>query len=68
MHLRFTMPFAADADADGFLEGLPSCPAVFALFPAPREGVPSAPYLGRTRDLRRRLTRLLSPRRQIPKC
>ena len=67
MHLRFTMPFAADADTDGFLEGLPSCPAVFALFPAPREGVPSAPYLGRTGDLRRRLTRLLSPRRQSSK-
>jgi excinuclease UvrABC nuclease subunit len=64
MHLRFTIPFAADAEAAGFLERLPACPAVFALFPAPREGVPSAPYLGRTRDLRRRMTRLLSVRRQ----
>jgi excinuclease UvrABC nuclease subunit len=49
---------------DTFLDGLPSCSAVFALFPAPREGVPSAPYLSRTGDLRRRLARLLSLRRQ----
>ena len=63
MHLRCTTPFEAGAVADGFLERLPSCSAVFALFPAPREGVPSAPYLGRTADLRRRLARLLSSRR-----
>lgn len=67
MHLRFTTPFAAGAEGDGFLEGLPSCSAVFALFPAPREGVPSEPYLGRTADLRRRLARLLSSRRQPSK-
>ena len=48
-------------------KAFPPAPPVFALFPAPREGVPSAPYLGRTGDLRRRLTRLLSPRRQISK-
>ncbi len=64
MHLRYTMPFAVNAETPGSLEKLPACSAVFALFPAPREGVPSAPYLGRTRDLRRRLARLLSPRRQ----
>jgi len=63
MHLRFTTPFEAGAEADAFLDGLSSCSAVFALFPAPREGVPSAPYLGRTADLRRRLMRLLSSRR-----
>ncbi|MFZ0964947.1 MAG: UvrB/UvrC motif-containing protein [Terriglobia bacterium] len=67
MHLRFATPFAAGAEADGFLEDLPSCAAVFALFPAPREGVPSEPYLGRTSNLRRRLARLLSPRRPISK-
>ncbi|HXW14332.1 MAG TPA: hypothetical protein VEN79_07465 [Terriglobia bacterium] len=67
MHLRFTIPFQAGAEADGFLESLPSCSAVFALFPAPREGIPSAPYLGRTHDLHRRLIRLLSVRRQISK-
>ena len=67
MHLRFTTPFEAGTDPDGFLERLPSCSAVFALFPAPREGVPSPPYLGRTRDLRRRLGRLLSLRRPSSK-
>jgi excinuclease UvrABC nuclease subunit len=67
MHLRFTTPLEAGDEADGFPEGVPSRPAVFALFPAPREGVPSAPYLGRTADLRRRLARLLSPRRPISK-
>jgi excinuclease UvrABC nuclease subunit len=67
MQLRFSTPFEVGADADGFLESLPSCSAVFALFPPPREGVPSAPYLGRTVDLRRRLTRLLSPRRPASK-
>ncbi len=64
MRLRFTIPFAADAEEDGFRESLPACAAVFILFPAPREGVPVAPYIGRTSDLRRRLTRLLSVRRQ----
>jgi excinuclease UvrABC nuclease subunit len=67
MPLRFTTPFEAGDEADGFLENVPSCPAVFALFPAPRQGVPSAPYLGRTADLRRRLARLLSPRPSISK-
>jgi excinuclease UvrABC nuclease subunit len=67
MHLRVTTPFEVGAEADAFLEGLPSCSAVFALFPTSREGVPSEPYLGRTRDLRRRLARLLSARRPISK-
>ena len=67
MQLRFSIPFAAGADAEGLPEGLPSCAAVFALFPILREGVPSAPYLGRTTDLHRRLARLLSPRRAISK-
>jgi excinuclease UvrABC nuclease subunit len=40
---------------------------VYALFPASREGVPSVPYLGRTSDMRRRLMRLLSLRRQSSK-
>ena len=63
MDLRFATPFAAGEEADAFLEGLPACSAVFALIPPPREGVPAAPYLGRTVDLRRRLKRLLSSRR-----
>lgn len=64
MQLRFNHRFVASAAADTFLEQLPSCPAVFGIFPAPREGVPFEPYLGRTSDLRRRLMRLLSVRRQ----
>ncbi len=65
MHLRFDTPFDAGAAGDDL--PFPSRPAVFAVFPAPREGVPSAPYLGRTNDLHRRLARLLSPRRQNSK-
>ena len=65
MHLRFDTPFEAGAAGDDL--PFPSRPAVFAVFPAPREGVPSAPYLGRTNDLHRRLARLLSPRRQNSK-
>jgi len=67
MHLRFDTPFEAGTAAEDFLEIFPSRPAVFALFPASREGVPSVPYLGRTSDLHRRLARLLSPRRQNSK-
>jgi excinuclease UvrABC nuclease subunit len=63
MRLHYSIEFEAAVGTDGFLEGLSSQPAVFALFPTPREGVPSLPYLGRTRDLRRRLKRLLSARR-----
>jgi excinuclease UvrABC nuclease subunit len=63
MHLRYSVKVDAASGLDGFLEGLSSRPAVFALFPPPREGVNPVPYLGRTRDLRRRLKRLLSLRR-----
>ena len=62
MHLRFTIPFPASAEGDDFPENLPRGPAVFALFPAPREGVAYAPYISRTSDLPRRLKRLLSVR------
>jgi len=64
MHLRFSTEFDADAEPKVFFEAFSSRPAVFALFPAPREGSISTPYLGRTRDLRRRLARLLSPMRR----
>jgi excinuclease UvrABC nuclease subunit len=64
MHLRFDIPFAADAEGNGCQDNLPASPAVFILFSAPREGAPPAPYIGRTSDLRRRLTRLLSVRKQ----
>jgi excinuclease UvrABC nuclease subunit len=60
MQLRFSTDFDAAAEAKPFFDSFPSQAAVFALFPAPRAGLDSAPYLGRTRDLRRRLTRLLS--------
>jgi len=60
------MAFDAGA-ADGYLAGFPSGPAVFALFPAPRQGGPATPYLSRTRDLRRRLARLLSARKPLSK-
>src|ERR1017187_1970637 len=64
MHLRFDIPFEAGAEGDGFKDNLPASHAVFILFPAPREGASPAPYIGRTSDLRRRLTRLLSVRKQ----
>jgi excinuclease UvrABC nuclease subunit len=60
MHLHFSTDFDAQAESKAFFESLASQPAVFALFPSPRGGQASPPYLGRTRDLRRRLTRLLS--------
>jgi excinuclease ABC subunit C len=64
MHLHFSTEFEAGAEPKVSFEAFPSGPAVFALFPAPREGFLPTPYLGRTRDLRRRLARLLSPMRR----
>jgi excinuclease UvrABC nuclease subunit len=66
-HLRFAAAFEAGPEPDSYLENLPRCSAVFALFPASREGEPAAPYLGRTHDLRRRLLRLLSRPKQLSK-
>ena len=63
MRLQFSAPFDAKDELGSFLESFPSRPAVFALFPSDSEVV-SPPYLGRTRDLRRRIGRLLSPRRE----
>jgi excinuclease UvrABC nuclease subunit len=62
MELPIALAFDPESDPKSFFESIPARPAVFALFPrAP--GTTAAPYLGRTRDLRRRLARLLSPPR-----
>ena len=63
MRLQFSAQFDPNDEAESFLESFPSRPAVFALFP-PDSAVASPPYLSRTRDLRRRLGRLLSPKRE----
>jgi excinuclease ABC subunit C len=58
MQLQVSAPFRSDSDGQSFFDFLPSGPAVFALFPETTASG-SAPYLSRTRDLRRRLMRLL---------
>jgi len=63
MKLRFSTPFDPNSKAESFFASFPSRRAVFALFPSESEG-PSPPYVGRTRDLSRRLRRLLSPTRE----
>ena len=63
MRLRFSAPFDPNDEPESFLASFPSLPAVFALFSSD-SAVPSPPYLSRTRDLRRRLGRLLSPKRE----
>jgi excinuclease ABC subunit C len=57
MQLEISVPFdPAMRDNAAFFESLPARPAVFALFP---QTTAAAPYLSRSRDLRRRLRRLL---------
>ena len=63
MRLQFSAAFDPSNERESFLESFPSRPAVFALFPS-HSAVASPPYLSRTRDLRRRLGRLLSPQRE----
>ena len=63
MRLRFSAPFDPNNEPESFFESFPPRPAVFALFPSD-SAVASSPYLARTRDLRRRLSRLLSPKRE----
>jgi excinuclease ABC subunit C len=62
MELRFSLPFDPNSDGESFFDSLPSQPAVFALFPCPTASPAPPPYLSRSRDLRRRLARLLSRR------
>ena len=58
MNLEISVPFDPGSDNQAFFDSLPSRPAVFALF-SKTTASGSAPYLSRTRDLHRRLTRLL---------
>jgi excinuclease ABC subunit C len=57
MALQFSLPFDPDPETD-FAE-FPACPAAFALFAEREPSVETQPYLSSTRNLRRRLTRLL---------
>ncbi len=63
MNLQFSALFDKDNTSESFFDSFPSRPAVFAFFPSDSSSDPQ-PYLGRTRDLRRRLRRLLSPKRE----
>lgn len=59
MRLEYSTPFDPGSQTD--FDVFPPDPAIFALFPEEKPGVPVQPYLSHTRDLRRRLRRLLSP-------
>lgn len=54
MQLEISAPFDPGSDTPPFFDALPARPAVLAVFPSA-----GSPYLSRTRDLRRRLVRLL---------
>lgn len=54
-----SVPFAPELEDD--FGTFPAQPAVFLLHLRASQGKPPAPYLGRSRDLRRRLARLLRP-------
>lgn len=62
MRLQHSEPFDS-AEWANFIGRLPAAPAIFVLWPAidPAPGV--QPYIGRTRNLRHRLERLLAPPR-----
>jgi excinuclease ABC subunit C len=57
IRLDSSVPFDSSSDTDFGL--FPAAAAVFALFPENQDTLPSEPYLSYTRDLRRRLARLL---------
>jgi len=59
MQLPFSVPFDPNSEPEEFFASFPSRPAVFALFSSEST---ATPYLGRTRDLRRRMHRLLAKR------
>jgi excinuclease ABC subunit C len=59
MKLERTARFDPDSNPPSVLELLPSCPAVFVLLPDGTKHPDALPYISHTRNLRRRLTRLL---------
>ncbi len=61
MSLMISVPFAPESQEESWLETFPAQAAVFVLHLIESKGKSSAPYLGRTRNLRRRLARLLRP-------
>ncbi len=62
MQLQCSVPFDPSAGAQSSFDLFPPQPAVFAVFLKGASGSESPPYLSRTMDLRRRLTRLLGER------
>ncbi|HEX5413707.1 MAG TPA: hypothetical protein VFZ27_17830 [Terriglobia bacterium] len=59
MKLENSLEFDPRAESQSCFEQFEHRPAVFALFSESSDGPGSAPYIGRTHDLHRRLTRLL---------
>jgi len=58
MHLSISLPIDPSMGEDSLAKCIPARSAVFAVFLRAADGSPVAPYLGRTRDLRRRILRL----------
>lgn len=67
MKLEFSAPFDPASDAQPLLDSIPSRAAVFVLSSDPAASPPSPPYVSRTRDLHRRLVRLLAKPRENSK-
>jgi excinuclease ABC subunit C len=61
MPSMISVPFAPELQDNSLFDSIPARPAVFALHLRETQGDRPAPYLGRTQDLRRRLSRLLRP-------
>ena len=59
MKLPNSAPFDSQRTAGAFFDAFPARSAVFALFGDQNAPAPSPPYIGRTRNLRQRLARLL---------
>ncbi|HVB29305.1 MAG TPA: hypothetical protein VNG91_05785 [Terriglobia bacterium] len=59
MRLQNSLDFDPMDESQSFFEQVEARPAVFALFPDADATPGAAPYLGRTRDLQRRLRRVL---------